>query len=193
MPDLASAPQVHSTTRASSCSSHLPLAYWTYGLATELKQSEKMACLICLNEETQALTPPLWIKNQSDLAEKYSISLNPINDGFNGLQRQDILTIYRSPISANDYKKRRPNQYRLKPLLSPKERATRWEKLVQKHGGQILPQARTLAAMLDYDNDFGSADELAGAIAAYGYETVSNTTAQVATKRVPILSLPAGP
>ncbi|MBT7069141.1 MAG: hypothetical protein HN919_22790, partial [Verrucomicrobia bacterium] len=51
---------------------HLPLAYWTYDLATELKQAEKMAYLICLNEETQALTPPLWMKNQSDLTKKYS-------------------------------------------------------------------------------------------------------------------------
>ncbi|MBT3192445.1 MAG: hypothetical protein HN341_07810, partial [Verrucomicrobia bacterium] len=104
-------------------------------------------------------------------------------DGLNGLQRLDLLEITRSPISTSgNYKKRRPNQYRLKPLLSPEERTARWEKLEKKHGTERLAQARALAAILDYDNDFASADQLAKAIKSYGFPTVSNVTTQVATK-----------
>ena len=66
--------------------------------------------------------------------------------------------------------------------LSPEARATRWEKLQGKHGTRVISQARTLTAMLDYDNDFAAVDELAAAITAYGYQTVSNITAQVAGK-----------
>lgn len=161
----------------------IPLAYWTYGLATELKLAEKLAYLICINEEAQALTPPLWMKNQEDLAEKYSVSRNPINDGLNGLQRHDLLEIIRSPISTTgNYKKRRPNQYRLKPLLSPEERAARWKKLEDKYSPEVVAQARGLATMLDYGNDFEAVDQLAAAIKAYSQQTVSNTTATVATR-----------
>ncbi len=174
----------HDSTTNADGFIQIPSAYWTYGLSTELKQAEKMAYLICLNEETQALIPPIWMKSQPDLAEKYSISRNPINIGLNGLQRHDLLSIIRSPISANNYKKRRPNQYRLRPLLSPEERATRWLKLETKHSPLLVTQARELATLLDYGNDFTSADQLATAIAAYGFQTASNVTAQVATKSV---------
>jgi len=162
---------------------NVPLAYWTYGLATKLKLAEKLAYLICINEEAQALTPPLWMRSQEELSEKYAISISPINNGLNGLQRHDILEIIRSPISTTgNYKKRRPNQYRLKPLLSPQERVARWKKLEEKHGPEIVAQARGLATMLDYGNSIESADQLATAITAYGYQTTSNTTATVATR-----------
>ena len=36
--------------------------------------------------------------------------------------------------------------------------------------------------MVDYGNEFNAADQLAAAITTYGHETVSNVTAQVATK-----------
>jgi hypothetical protein len=71
---------------------------------------------------------------------------------------------------------------RLKLLLSPAERAARWQNLEQKHSPQLIAQARALATMVAYGNDFDSADQLAAAISAYGYEAVSNTTVQVATK-----------
>jgi hypothetical protein len=77
---------------------------------------------------------------------------------------------------------RRPNQYRLKPLLSSEERAARWQKLEEKHSPLLIAQARALATQVDYGNDFGSADELAAAITTYGYQAVSNITAQVAAK-----------
>ncbi len=162
----------------------IPLAYWTYGLATDLKQGEKYAYLICLNEEAQSITPPLWKKNQEQIAEKYSSSRATINNAMNGLQRHDLLTIIRDDIPLNDSDKRRPNHYRLKRLLSPEERAARWKKLEEKHSPELLAQARGLATMVDYGNDFTSADELAAAITAYGYQTVSNITAQVAQSSV---------
>ncbi len=172
------------TSLTSAGSIQVPLAYWTYGLATELTQDEKFAYLICLNEEAQSYTPPLWRKSQEDLAKIYSVSRKPINVGLNGLQRHDILSILRSPIPKENFKRRRPNQYRLKPLLSPAERTARWQKLEQKHSPQLIAQARALATMVAYGNDFDSADQLAAAISAYGYETVSNTTVHVATKSV---------
>jgi hypothetical protein len=160
----------------------VPVGYWAYGLATELKQAEKLAYLICLNEETQGLTPPFWRKSQVELARIYSATISPINEALNGLQRRDLLTINRSPITA-DYKKRRPNQYGLKPLLSPAERATRWRKLEKKHTPEGIAQARALASTIGYGNDFDSADELAAAIRTYGYEAVKKTTEAVATKQ----------
>ena len=162
----------------------IPLAYWTYGLATELKQGEKHAYLICLAEQDQSVTAPLWGRSQMDLAKTYSISRHAINDGFNGLQRRDLLTIFRDTIPTRSDNNRRPNRYRLKPLLSPEARAGRWEKLKEKHSPLLIVQARALASLIDYGNDFDAADELAAAITAYGYQTVSNTTAQVATKNV---------
>jgi len=160
----------------------VPLAYWTYDLATELDQSERHLYLVCLNEENQSITPPLWRKSQEKLAKAYAISRKLINDGLNGLQRRDILTILRSTIPTEDFKKRRPNGYRLKPLLSPEQRASRWQELETKHSPELISQARSLAATLGYGNDFASADQLAKAITTHGYEAVSNTTAQVAAK-----------
>jgi len=40
-----------------------------------------------------------------------------------------------------------------------------------------------LAALIDYGNDFTAASQLAKAIKKYGYESVSNNTTQVASKK----------
>jgi len=160
---------------------HVPLGYWAYGLATELKQAEKFMYLVCLNEANQGLTPPYWRKSQEKLTETYSVSRNPINSGLTGLQRRDLLTISRSPIPAGDYSKRRPNQYCLKPLLSSEMRTARWEKLKEKHSPELVTQARGLASAVGYGNDFVSADKMAAAISSYGYDTVSNATAKISS------------
>lgn len=170
------------TSLTSAGSIQVPLAYWTYGLATSLKQGELHAYMICLSEESQGLTPPLWRKNQEDLAEKYSISRASINIGLNALQRRDLLSIFRDRIPLNPKTTRRPNGYRLKRLLSPEARAAKWEALEQTHSPQRVAEARQLATMINYGNDFESADELAGAIKKYGYQAVSNATTTVAEK-----------
>ncbi|MBT3297279.1 MAG: hypothetical protein HN383_18580 [Verrucomicrobia bacterium] len=162
---------------------HVPMEFWTYGLATNLKQVVKFGYLICLNEETQGLTPPLWRRTLVDLADRYSTTIDSVGTGMNTLQKLDVLTILRyPPPHITDYARRPPNKYRLKPLLSPEARAARWRRLEEKHTPSRIEQARTLAASLSYDHSFTAADQLAGAITTYGYQAVSNTTAQVATK-----------
>jgi hypothetical protein len=160
----------------------LPLAYWTYGLASSLKQAERHAYMICLNEESQSLTPPLWRKSQVTLTDIYSISRTSINIALNGLQRRDLLTIFRDQIPANPKAMRRPNGYRLKRLLSPEARAARWAALEQTHSPQRVAAARQLATMINFGNDVDGTDQLAVAIGKYGYQAVSNATTQVAAK-----------
>jgi hypothetical protein len=162
----------------------VPLAYWTYGLATSLKQGELHAYMICLSEESEGLTPPLWRKNQEDLADMYSISRASINIGLNALQRRDLLTIFRDKIPANPKATRRPNGYRLKRLLSPEARAAKWEALEQTHSPERVAEARQLAAMINFGNDFDCTDQLAVAIRKYGYQAVRDATTMVAAKSV---------
>ncbi|MDP6810450.1 MAG: hypothetical protein QGH31_06960 [Kiritimatiellia bacterium] len=185
--DLKWGKEANITFRASDPGSegdliHVPLGYWSYGLAKDLTHAEKFTFLVCLNEEPHGLAPPFWRKNQEYLTEKYSVSRNPITTGLNGLQKLDLLTINRSRITQ-DYKNRAPNQYCLKLLLSPEERAAKWKQLENEHSSELVSQARALAATINYGNDFTSADQLATAITTYGYQAVSNTTAEIATRQ----------
>ena len=160
----------------------VPKSYPAYGLSSLPKQAERHAYLICLNEESQSLTPPLWRKGQVDLTEMYSISRTSLNIALNGLQRRELLTIFRDRIPANPKAMRRPNGYRLKPLLSPETRAARWSALEQTHTPQRVAAARQLAAMINFGHDLDATDQLAVAINKYGYQAVSNATTQVAAK-----------
>jgi len=57
-----------------------------------------------------------------------------------------------SGVEAGGYELRRPNDYRLKPLMSPEDTRAEWGDLESTHGKEKLEKARKLAARLDRPN-----------------------------------------
>ncbi|MBT7068841.1 MAG: hypothetical protein HN919_21275, partial [Verrucomicrobia bacterium] len=71
-----------------------------------------------------------------------------------------LTTTRHSSAPGQPISKRRPNAYRLKPLISPDEREALWEGLRQKHGAQQFQTARELAGTIRRPNDYETVEAL---------------------------------
>ena len=91
-----------------------------------------------------------------------------------------LTTTRHSSAPGQPISKRRPNAYRLKPLISPDEREALWEGLRQKHGAQQFQTARDLAGTIRKSNHYETIEALLRHIDSHGLPTVQAATAKVA-------------
>ena len=157
----------------------VPQAYWDYGLSVHYPPKVKMAYLICLCEGQSTHSTFFWTMSGAKLSAKYGITRDSLSKSLRFLARENVLEIVTYEAFDGDYESRRPNRYRLKPLISPEELEARWKELEATHGRKRLEQAMKLAQSMDHGKD---PDALAGFIGFI--ETYGLAETQVATEIV---------
>ena len=118
----------------------VPRAYWDYGLSVRYAPTVKMAYLICLYEEQSTHSTFFWSMSGEKLSEKYGIGAPRLSQSLRFLAKENVLEIVTYDAFDGDYESRRPNRYRLKPLISPEELEVRWKELAATHGKKPLAQ-----------------------------------------------------
>lgn len=159
----------------------IPQVYWDYGWNRKLSLRGKVAYLVCLKEQAGSPTKPWWSESNESLAQEYGTGPGTLGDGLLDLKRQNLLEIVHSTVSADQgYEHRRPNRYRLKPMLSPEEIERRWSQLKSCYGEKGVQEAQNLAAMIDAGQDQDMVEEFAEVIALYGLDQTRKATEAVA-------------
>jgi hypothetical protein len=159
----------------------VPLAYWTYGVNHSLSMREKVIYLLALHETAKSPNSPLWSASGNTLSTRYGIPMETIRSALTGLERLDILATTRySGTPGQPLSKRRPNAYRLTPLISPEAREALWEELRQKHGAEQFQAARELAGTIHRSNHYETIEALLRYIDSHGLPAVQAATVRVA-------------
>jgi hypothetical protein len=151
----------------------VPVTFWEYGLDSELKETQVAAYFICINEQALQWPKSYWNLGFSAIAQKYHISVRPLIASFGVLEKMDLIEVWRTPAKPGEsYADRDANRYRLRPLLSCKERAAMWQKMEKKYGKEKVRLAREFAQVIDKENNFDSVTDTIGLIDKYGEPTV---------------------
>jgi hypothetical protein len=159
----------------------VPAAYLEYGWSRKLSLSAKNAYLICLTEQELSENAPWWSLSRDALAKKYPGNRDTIGRGLLELEAEDLVEIIRSNIVPGEgFESRRPNRYRLKPLLSEEDIEKQWQALADVYGAKKLAKARELAGMLDRQNNRDVAANFLRVMEIYGFEQTKRATAIVA-------------
>lgn len=131
----------------------VPVEFWEYGWLNTLGLSEKMLYLVALRETEESRNRPWWSLSLDRIAQKYGIHRWTANQALLALEREEILEVRRSSApEAGGYEHRCPNDYRLKPLMSPEDIQAEWGHLESTYGKKKLEKARELAGRLNRPN-----------------------------------------
>lgn len=159
---------------------NLPIAYWEYGLDRQLMLREKFAYLAAIYEQEIARPKLWWRKSMAGLSEKYHIDAWTINYGLRKLKRLDLIEVRHSRVEqGQSYDDREPNEYRLKELISPDEKARMWKKLEAGFGAETVKAARDFAGMIDEGNNVQAAKDFIRLIKRYSLERVREAVGEV--------------
>jgi hypothetical protein len=158
----------------------LPLAFWDYGINKALRLREQFAYLAALNEQSIAQPKPFWQMGQEDLAKKYSIDNVLFSYSFQALKKLDLIQIFPARADDGNYIGRGANCYRVKPVVSPEDKAKAWGALEKAHGAEMVKTAVTLAAMLDEENNIDSVKTIIRFIEEYKLPAVEEAVKRLA-------------
>ncbi len=159
----------------------VPVGYWEYGWNRKLSLPAKAAYLMCLAEQESSETKPWWSLSRQALARKYSGSPHTVGKALRELEVEDILEIVRSKVPpGGDFAGRRPNSYRVKPLLPPEDIEKEWMHLTGVYGEKNLEKARELAGRIDRGNNRHVVSNLLAVMDRYGIEETEKATDIVA-------------
>jgi len=93
---------------------NLPIAYWEYGLDRQLLLRAKFAYMAATYEQEIARPRLWWRRGLKGLSEKYHIDESTMDYGLRQLKKLDLIEVKHSRIKpGQDYKDRKPNEYRL--------------------------------------------------------------------------------
>ena len=157
----------------------VPEEYWKYGLDRRLSLRAKHAYFINLYK-TETSKTKWWSMAGPQLVEQFHVSEDAIRPGLLELEQAGVLQIMRSTVVDGDYSQRPPNQYRLKPLVSPAVIQRGWQALAAAHGDKALADARRLAESIDRGYDQHCVAEFIRITAVYGARETKKATRMVA-------------
>ena len=159
----------------------VPVEFWEYDWLRTLGLAEKMLYLISVVETETSRNKPWWSHSQERIGGKYYIDRWTVNQALRGLEREEVLEVRRSSgVEAGGYELRRPNDYRLKPLLSPEDIQAEWMHLQGIHGKEKPAKARELAGRLDRPNSRDVAGTYLKLMAKYTMSQIEEATEYVA-------------
>ena len=159
----------------------IPIGYWDYGLSKKLTLPAKGAYLVCLAEAEASPGKPWWSANQPSIAAKYHGCVFTIREGLRELEKLDLLEVVRmGPPPGLPYSRRRPNSYRLKPLLSPEAIQKQWKELARAYGGTNLKRARQQAERFDRYNNRAVVADLLMLADTHGWKLLERAVGEVA-------------
>ncbi len=131
----------------------VPVELWEYGWLRTLGLSEKALYLISLVETEKSRKKPWWSLSLDRIAQKYGIDRSTVSKSLLALEREEILEVLRSSAGdAGGFELRRPNSYRMKPLMSPEDILAEWGHLDSTYGKEKVKKARELAGRLNRPN-----------------------------------------
>jgi len=158
----------------------VPVEFWEYGWINTLGLSEKVLYLVALVETEESRNKPWWSLSQERIARKYSIHHWTVNKALDGLEQEEILEVRRSSVVDGRFDLRRPNDYRLKPLMSPEDIRAEWGHLESTYGEKKLEKARELAGRLDRPNSRDVAETYLTLMGKYELPQIEAATDYVA-------------
>jgi hypothetical protein len=159
----------------------IPLAYWQYGFNFSLTSGERLFFLISLHEADLVRPKPYWRRSIPGLTAKYHMANNLFSNAITGLRRGDIIEVqYDSLKGWGRDATRAPNQYRLKPLVSPQEKNAQWDALDVTYTRDRVNFARALLALIDMGNNVAATREIILLVNECGKEPVKKAFAKVA-------------
>jgi HKD family nuclease len=159
----------------------VPEGFWEYGLSKELDAAQQLTYFICLYEQAHQAPKLYWWLGLDVMQKKYHISDTTLVRCFAVLEKMDLITVLRAPTTpGKNYYDRKANQYRVKPLLSPGERMSLWQKMEKKYSKIKVKAAREMAAVLDWENDFNNVEGLIVLIDKYGESAVREGLSRMA-------------
>lgn len=151
---------------------NVPIAYWEYGLDKELELREKFAYMIAIYEGEIARPREWWHRSLVGLSEKYHIDEWTLSYGLRGVRKLDLLEVRYSRVKGEDYADRKPNEYRLKKLISPYEKEKMWKELEDAYGQDLVKTARGYGTMIDEGNNVQAVRDFIRLIKTYKRENV---------------------
>ena len=159
----------------------VPVELWEHGWLRTLGLSEKVLYLVALVETEESRNKPWWSLSQERIGRKYSIDRWTVNQTLRGLERAEILEVRRhSGVEAGGYELRRPNDYRLKPLMDPEDIQAEWGHLEETYGKEKVKKARELAGRLDRPNSRDVAETYLKLMKKYTMPQIEDATDYVA-------------
>jgi len=162
---------------------NVPLAFWVYDLDRELMLREKFAYLVAIYEQEIAAPRLWWQKGLKGLSIKYDIDESTFAWGLRELKKLDLIEVRHSRVNVaggEKYEDREPNEYRLKELVVPAEKAAMWRDLERREGVEAVRQAREFAKMIDEGNSVQAAKDFVRIVREYGHENVREAVGEVA-------------
>jgi hypothetical protein len=157
---------------------NVPAEYWEYGWPGRLNLSAKALYLICLVETESSPNKPWWTLSHKAIAKKYSLKYFTVNHALRELEYHDLLHVRRNPAPQKQFDLKRPNNYKLRPLLSPEEIERQWKKLEDTYGSEMLEEARKCAAHIEGENSREVVGRLLPAIEKHGAKKVEAAAAK---------------
>ena len=164
----------------------VPLAYWEYNWSRKLDLRSKFCYLINIYRTEFSDIKPWWSLPLDLLAEDFNIDKWTVMRGMRELKKLGLLDVEydealndKGVFSGN----RKPNKYRIKPLLSQEEIDKEWKELENIYGMELVNKARGFAIMVEEGNNAQKVESFIQIIGRYSEEWVRRATEITAKMR----------
>jgi len=158
----------------------LPDGFWDYGWDSKLNLREKFFYLVCCYEGARALPAAYWRCSMQGLAKKYALDRSTLSLAATALKKQDLIEVRYGRVQGDDYSDKEVNEYRVKPMLSPKVRARLQENMEKEFGVDTFVAAREAAAAIDRGEDLEVIGDFADLIRKHGKGVVRLALEEIA-------------
>ena len=164
----------------------VPLAYWEYGWSQKLSLRSKFCYLINLYRTEFSDIKPWWSLPLDLIAEDFNVNKWTIMRGMRELKKLGLLDVeYDAALNEQGIftGSRKPNKYRIKPLLSPEEIDKKWAELRNIYGEELVEKARGFAFMIEQGNNIEKVEAFIRIMGSYTEEWVEKATRITAKMR----------
>jgi hypothetical protein len=164
----------------------VPLAYWEYGWSQKLSLRSKFCYLINLYRTEFSDIKPWWSLPLDLIAEDFNVSKWTVMRGMRELKKLGLLDVeYDAALNEQGIFTggRKPNKYRIKPLLSPEEIDRKWAELRNIYGEELVEKARGFAFMIEQGNNIEKVEDFIRIMGRYTEEWVEKATRITAKMR----------
>ena len=157
----------------------VPLAYWEYGWSRKLDLRSKFCYLINIYRTEFSDIKPWWSLPLDLLAEDFNVDKWTVMRGMRELKKLGLLEVEydealndKGVFSGN----RKPNKYKIKPLLSQEEIDKEWKELENIYGVELVNKTRGFAIMIEEGNNTQKVEAFIQIIGRYSEAWVEKAT-----------------
>jgi hypothetical protein len=164
----------------------VPLAYWEYGWDRKPSLRGKFCYLVNLFHTEISDIKPWWTHSLENLDSYFHVDKWTIMRGIRELKKMGVVEVeYDMAVNIDGTKRenRKPNRYKLNPLLSQEQIDKEWQELEDIYGKELVIKARRLAFMMEVGNSPEGVEDFIRIMGRYPEEWVEKATNMTAKRR----------